>query len=328
MRLMFNLQRACSLLFFIFVEVSLLSAQVQCFHVSAGQKHSFVGSRPMKVPSQLSRASLRMELKSDDPEFIKKIRLREETEYPFRKIRMFLFGSSIASATVGLFISSTRLLAKATGIQGPQETTELLQNIGIDLGVIVICAVLLRNDFIAQAKILERLAQGARIAGLRVRAQFGEGQKAFSLADFRRDRGQDKRLAIFVGSTELVQESLASSNPLSERLIKNDLLAIPVAVSFDDNNKVRVTGAESTLEEALGQKHVALPTSINLWQEWVESEVEVAQSQGIDVAKKGLTFIIKKNGRVGQRAVGCPPWQVFIGDVENRASAGLDVTNI
>jgi len=263
----------------------------------------------------------------EDDKAARTIRLREETEYPFRKIRMFAFAASIASASVGFFISSARLLAKSTGIAGVQETPELLQNIAIDLGVIVACVLLLRNEFVSQAKVLERMAQGARIAALRVRSQQEQGQPIRTLADFRRGRGMDSRIVIFAGSLEMVKQCVVSSNPFSDKLIKNDLTFVPLVIQSDDN-KTRCTGEESLLTEAVGKAHIALPLSLDQWEQWVESEAEAASSQGVSSVEKGLTFIIKKNGRVGQRATSCPPWEVLVGSVENRAALGMDTKNI
>lgn len=265
---------------------------------------------------------------SMDPDSARKLRLREETENPFRKVRMFGYGAAVASASVGFLIAATRLLAKGTGVQGGQEVDELLQNVGIDLGAMVLFSVLLRNEYAVQAKTLERMAQGARIASLRVRAQVEGTTKQATLSDFRRGRGMDKRLVIFVGSDEIVEKSLIEAEAYSEKLVQNDLLSIPVAISLDGDGKLRCTGGESAAAAAAGRPHVALPAALNQWQEWAASEVEAALAQGVDVQGQGLTFVIKKNGRVGQRAVGSPPWRVFIGDVEDRQAAGMDVTNI
>lgn len=57
-------------------------------------------------------------------------------------------------------------------------------------------------------------------------------------------------------------------------------------------------------------------------------QVETAVSQGMDPISDGFSLVLKKNGRIGARSKGCPPWGTLVGDVERRAAAGMDTTNI
>lgn len=57
-------------------------------------------------------------------------------------------------------------------------------------------------------------------------------------------------------------------------------------------------------------------------------QVETALSQGIDPLKEGFSLVLKKNGRIGARSKGCPPWGTLVGDVERRKEAGMDTSNI
>jgi len=54
----------------------------------------------------------------------------------------------------------------------------------------------------------------------------------------------------------------------------------------------------------------------------------VAIKQNQSTLQKGITIIIKKNGKVGSRRLGVPLWEVLTGDVEQRKELGLDVSNI
>lgn len=51
-------------------------------------------------------------------------RLREEIEAPFRKARMFVYAASTASAGVGAFIATLRIIAALTGVSGVQPLNE------------------------------------------------------------------------------------------------------------------------------------------------------------------------------------------------------------
>lgn len=57
-------------------------------------------------------------------------------------------------------------------------------------------------------------------------------------------------------------------------------------------------------------------------------QVETAVSQGINPIEDGFSLILKKNGRIGARSKGCPPWGTIVEDVERRKEAGMDISNI
>ena len=74
--------------------------------------------------------------------------------------------------------------------------------------------------------------------------------------------------------------------------------------------------------------HIALPVIMTQWENVVRSELDTALTQTPDALEKGVTIIIKKNGKVGSRKFGLPIWESISDDVERRAAAGLDVSNI
>lgn len=57
-------------------------------------------------------------------------------------------------------------------------------------------------------------------------------------------------------------------------------------------------------------------------------ELEQAAKQDPQIMARGLTIVLKKNGRVGTRRLGMPDWQGLLADVEGRRRAGMDVVNI
>ena len=60
----------------------------------------------------------------------------------------------------------------------------------------------------------------------------------------------------------------------------------------------------------------------------LEVELDTALSQDESAPSRGLTLVLKKNGRVGTRRLGCPDWGAMLADVSARRSAGLDTSNI
>ena len=71
--------------------------------------------------------------------------------------------------------------------------------------------------------------------------------------------------------------------------------------------------------------HIGLPISISSWQAVIGREIAQQKKEAIS---KGITIVIKKNGKVGSRRFGVPLWEVLVDDVRQRKEAGLDVSNI
>ena len=94
---------------------------------------------------------------------------------------------------------------------------------------------------------------------------------------------------------------------------------------FDVIQKVRCFPMIETAQSLL---HIALPVIMTQWENVIRSELDTALTQTPDALEKGVTIIIKKNGKVGSRRFGVPLWETISDDVENRAAAGLDVSNI
>jgi hypothetical protein len=103
----------------------------------------------------------------DPPQYSRKQILREESEAPFRPLRIFIYTSLIAAALLGLFISSTGLMAVSSGAR-EGDVAELLQNIGINFAGIPILGYLIKQDLNAKDSRLERIKKGGQLAGLKV----------------------------------------------------------------------------------------------------------------------------------------------------------------
>lgn len=78
-----------------------------------------VAQAPSSAPTTLSSSSKK--------QYSMRTRLREEIEAPFRKARMFVYAGSAASAGVGAFISTLRIIAALTGISGVQPLNETVR---------------------------------------------------------------------------------------------------------------------------------------------------------------------------------------------------------
>ena len=75
-------------------------------------------------------------------------------------------------------------------------------------------------------------------------------------------------------------------------------------------------------------EHLGLPLVLASWNSVIKKELAAAIKQTPEALQKGVTIIIKKNGKVGSRRLGVPLWSSLAADVSERAGYGLDVTNI
>lgn len=251
------------------------------------------------------------------------VRLREEAEAPFRKVRFFVYSALLAGCTISLLVSAARIAAGLNGINADL-LDESLQNAGIDLGGLALLSFLLKQDFDAQESRLKRASKGGQIASLQVRFAspdpLDEKFTTLNLSSFRAGRGIDKRVVIIAGGEEKIDQVIdqISDTSFQDALTLNDLVVIPLVTT----NGV----APNMNEDLLKSNCIAIPTGRS-WKEFIDEEISSAESQGVNVSEEGFALILKKNGRVGQRTKGINLSQM-VGEVEDRRSSGMDVTNI
>ena len=259
-----------------------------------------------------------------EDEYSQDIRLREEAESPFRKVRFFFYASLGAGALQSLLVSSARIAAGLSGINADL-LDESLTNAAVDLTGIVVIAFLTKRDLEAQESKLKRAKKGGDLARLMIRASKkladedtfdNAGYVTTNLSSLRRGRGMEQRVVIAAAGKEKVAEIVEEAKRLQDKLIANDLLIVPVVLP------------QGVAPEVIGDlpECVALPVGLN-WKAVVDDETAEARKQGVNVEGDGIAIILKKNGRVGQRTKGIFLGQM-VGDVEDRKAFGLDVKNI
>ena len=276
------------------------------------------------IQSRPSTAAVSPWKMTSEDEYSQDIRLREEAESPFRKVRFFFYASLGAGALQSLLVSSARIAAALSGINADL-LDESLTNAAVDLTGIVVLAFLAKQDLEAQESKLKRAKKGGDLARLLIRASkkladedaFDDaGYVTTNLSSLRRGRGMEQRVVIAAAGKEKVAEIIAEAKRLQEKLIANDLLIVPVVLP------------QGVAPEVIGDlpECVALPVGLN-WKTVVDDETAEARKQGVNVESDGIAIILKKNGRVGQRTKGVFLGQM-VGDVEDRKAFGLDVKNI
>lgn len=269
--------------------------------------------------------------------FTAKQRLREEIESPFRKVRVFFFGASAASALLALYfslISTGKALAGGWPDAPPLE--DALTNVGVNVIALAVCAGITLNDLKAGEARLTRIKKGGELAKLTVApAKALNANQRVSLAEYRRG----SRVLICAGDAAYINElcrSLCADqrkdfNTLPAELEKCDVVVVPVLLEGDAKSKGmprigdaaacwrQTTPTESeavSFDVSRADGVVAFPVGPMAWADYLDSEVGTAQSQGFDVLGKGLTITVKKNGRILRRATGQPQWDGLIGTME------------
>jgi hypothetical protein len=273
-------------------------------------------------------------------EYSRDVRLREEAESPFRKVRYFLYFNLAGGAVSSLFISLTRIAAAASGIN-VELMDESVRNAIIDITGLVAVGYFWRQDSKSEESRLKRATKGAELAKLNVRASkalllsdvdttasspdevaaASLGTFTTTLASFRRQRGIEKRVVLAVGGADRIQQVLEEARQLQPELAANDLVVVPIVMPAG-------VAPYTSSETATVPTNIALPVNAgNNWKRLMSEEAEEAKSQGVDIESEGFCVILKKNGRVGQRTRG-----IFlnnlVGNVVARKEAGMDVKNI
>lgn len=263
---------------------------------------------------------------NNDERYSREVRLREEAESPFRKVRYFIYLNIAGGALTSLLISAARIAAAASGVN-TDLMDESVRNAIIDTVGLVAVGYFYRQDQVAEESRLKRATKGAELAKLPVRASKGllmdgeTGTFTTTLSSFRRQRGIEKRVVIAAAGKDRIQQVLQEAKELQGDLAVNDLVVVPV---------VMPQGVSPILSEAELESlaNIATPVTVgNTWRVLLDDEASEAISQGVDIETEGFCVVLKKNGRVGQRTKG-----IFlnnlVGNVVARKEAGMDVKNI
>ena len=220
---------------------------------------------------------------------------------------MFIFGGFAASAAVGAFISGLRILAYLGNVSGTQPISETGPNFGINVGVVAICAWLLRLDVKRGNENLGRLSRGAQLAALKIKlAITGANVSLGSL------RGK-KRVVILIGEEGQVMDCMKSAKSFVKQLEEYNLIVVPFVekgVEGGDGKVERIKGSWSA--EPVGGKE---------WEEWVKVERKSAAvfkkaggkgGKGEEDRDPMRAVVVRMDGKVGGRSLGPLAWHRLI----------------
>ena len=176
---------------------------------------------------------------------------------------------------------------------------------------------LLTRELDSQKSRLQRIQKGGSLAGLKLRyvSPIDGDSSVIKLSDLRRDRGIEKRVVIVAATKELLKSSLATSVGVGQDLSNNDLVIVPLSIDttspYGDNSILEdgyslssiepreLLGLDGEGEEVLGKvEHIWSPVALASWNKVIKSEMATALKQQPEALLKGVTIVIKKNGRV------------------------------
>lgn len=266
-----------------------------------------------------------------------KQRLREEVESPFRTARLFFFGASTGSALVALYFSIfAAIKATVGGFPDAPSLDEALTSCAINAGAAIACGWLTYRDWQAGNTNLERIAQGGKLAKLQVRPMTEDSAKVVALANYRRNA----RILVAAGGKDYIEtlcrslcaDQKSDENTLARGLEASDVIVVPVLLlpPQNGNGEYGVGDTASTWLQSTpvedqdrnwdvrrAERVVAFPRGAAAWAAYLRPELETAAvKQGFDVLSKGITIVVKKNGRILRRATGQPQFEGLIETME------------
>ena len=260
-----------------------------------------------------------------------KQRLREEVESPFRTVRLFFFGSGTGSAFVALYFSLLNLGKAQAGWTDVPPMEEAIQSVLINVAAVIICGGLTFRDWKAGDSNLARIKQGGALAKLVVQ-RADNPSDLVTLSDYRRN----SRVLIAAGGKEYIREvcralnsdQLADGNTLPKAIEAAEIVVVPVLLEEATKEAVvgdtvacyketeAIEGRDKNFDVTRADSVVAFPRGPGPWAEVMQPEVDTANGQGFDVLQKGITLILKKNGKILRRATGLPQWSGLLGTME------------
>lgn len=273
-------------------------------------------------------------------EFTRKQVLRAEAENPFLRFRGFIYAGLLAAAVVGSLVTGTSLLATELGRRSDLQVETLYQNLAINLGGIGALLFLLKRDKDAEQRTLVRISQGGKLANLLVKLSSYSGlvvgeegsadeevlTQVMKLADFRKNRGYEKNILLLIGSEEQLINTVASSLPLSKSLLQNQCLLIPLVV---DPGTLTLSAFASVGAKAAAAPHIGTPMGLPGWNDVMGREMEAAMKQSSGaLADKGITLLLKQNGKIGKRKFGLPLFEASSANAGTKEEGGFDIGSI
>jgi len=280
----------------------------------------------------------------DVPYISTTVKIKEEIASPFRRLRQFLYIGCFMGGGLG-FVTALPALLIALQRDGSDaiSSTTALTNVAVDLaGVLGGILLWIRESKDEQEKLL-RFAQkeqrqasrlsdtdiidrSKEISRLPIEIIFSDKDESatriVSVGDLQGKGRQN--IVIVVGKKSIVKDALISARIEGNELFNSkDTIIVPLVI--DDKQLVNseeksnigfgknINGSNEALMEA---PYIAKPAQVLVWERYLRKEIELAENQGTkNVLGQGLIIAVKRNGQVGRRGIGLPPWKTLLNEL-------------
>jgi len=266
-------------------------------------------------------------------------KIKAEISSPFRLLRQFIYVGMGAAGGLGTFTAVPQLLFALQ--DGGDAVGTAVTNIAVDVGAIIGAVVLWDREASGEKAKVERFTEKekkvsaqlspsilaereAEIALLPVEIVFSEkNENVTKIVKFGDLQSKGKQSVIVVaGSQAFVKDAVMSARIEGNELFNaNNICVVPVVLAGDaqlDANLGKGFGAKEAL---LGAPYIGKPAQVNVWEAYLNKEVEAAEQQGeLGIVKKGLVLAVNSSGKIVRRGVGLPPWQKLMEEMKGGAS--------
>ena len=255
-------------------------------------------------------------------------KLRAEASSPFQLVRTFLFGGLTAGASLGVIVSTARLLA---AFGGAYEVEETLKTFGINVACLAVLGTLFVRELQSRDKNVQMAAKEEDLAMLQVSVS-KDGERSVPLAAF---RGMYRPI-IVAGSKGQVKKSMSQAAKYSNEFTARGIVVIPVVLNSEDideklqqlkndpsfaassekdasqkgfGSPITATSSDSNIQPE-SKKWKLLPYDVDEWRKWI-------QGLGIDDSgpKTEVYAQIQLDGVVRCSGMGPPPFERLLDDI-------------
>lgn len=274
-----------------------------------------------------------------------RVKLKSEVVSPFRRFRQFILFGVLASAGLGTFTAVPQLLITLNNPENPKIPLETAyQNVAVDVLGLLGSAYFLFKDFTTEAETIEKFTEREKkatekltsseateqedfLSQLPVEIQINEKDenvtRVVPLGDLQSKGKQN--VIIVTGKKAFVKDAVISARIEGVNLFTEyNTMVVPVISEqeeqLDDIDKKlsKGFGAAAGKEEMLSAPYFGKPMQVNVWLEFLKTEIKKAENQGTKNAlKEGLVLVLNRNGKVTRRGLGLPPWKVLVDELEN-----------
>ena len=225
------------------------------------------------------------------------VKLKSESEAPFRAVRFTLFGFGVVASGLALLSTLPQLIGTLGGARNAMGMEDVLTNLGTNIGSLLFCAFFLKQDLEARDRQINRLTREEKLGALSIKLSNG---KVISLASLR----GTSRVVIAAGTRSQLASAVEYSSPMKDELVRRGVFLVTLPL-FDDESS-----SDQPLEPPSPEdlRWRAMPVQVEEWRAWFRNQ----QGTRPDVMyARGLFVGLRLDGRVRSSGQGPPPFDRY-----------------